>query len=408
MHTRAKLTVGLAVLAVAIGCARRDQFDNINLDKLLEGPYFNLDFGRSIFPSAQDRVTSRAGLATADGNGLLRFGISVGRPAPPPQATYEANSTQQFNFSSVMPGYALPDGSFFAVTDLDRRQGLDVGLSFFSRFASGMTTDVLVDAGLRGEYHAVMLRFDHPGVITGIGEATIQKTSDTTADWNAAHLLSATQRIQERIGTLTLAPDGALAVQDAATNRLYIGFADAAGDFVMWLDTDSSGQQVFRMDILIRKGSGLGPWSLNGRYNLGGYLEDRAGQVDTVYGQIEFDGNDHYFGAEFRDSFDVVTRLDPSVTPPTPPRPPVIVPPGLPRSLQRALRLLLAEMGRQAPEASFKYEVSLDGIVRFEAPLSTVGFITRDSARRMLILPWVIQADPIGFVLAMRRGMTRT
>jgi hypothetical protein len=271
-----------------------------------------------------------------------------------------------------------------------------------------MTTDVLVDAGIQGEYHAVMLRFDQPGVITGIGEATIERTSGTTADWVATHLLSAARQIQVRDGTLTLASDGALAVRDGTTKRTYLGFADPAGDYLIWLDADSSGQQIFRMDILIRKGSGLGPRSLNGRYNLGGFRQSRRGAVDSVYGKIEFDGNGSYFATEFRDSFGGTTFLDPSVTPPSPPRFPVILPTGLSKSLRRALLLLVAEMGRQAPEASFEYEVSLDGIVRFEAPLSTVGFITRDSDRRILILPWVIEADPIGFVLAMRRGMTKT
>jgi len=253
-----------------------------------------------------------------------------------------------------------------------------------------------------------MLRFNQPGVITGIGEATIEKTSDTTADWTATHLLSADRRIEVRKGKFSLAPDGAVAVEDSVAKRTYLGFADETGDYLIWLDADSSGQQVFRMDILIRKGNDLGAWSLNGRYNLGGFLEARRGGVDTVYGKIEFDGNGNYFAAKFRNSFGITTLLDPSVTPPPPRRFPVSIPPGLSESLRRALLLLVDELIRQVPEASFRYEISADGIVRFEAPLSTVGFITRDSNRRILILPWVIEADPIGFVLAMRRGMAKT
>jgi len=402
------LTVVVAALAAAPGCTKQDDFSDVNLDKLLEGPYFNLEFGRSTLFQTENSVTSRAGTAAADGRGLIGFGISVGQPTPPPFTAYKANAGQQFNFATSRPGYALPNGSFFAVADLDRLDDLRVGMSLFSRFGSGMTVDRLVDAGIRGQYHAVMLRFNQPGVITGIGEATIEKTSDTTADWTATHLLSADRRIEVRKGKFSLAPDGAVAVEDSVAKRTYLGFADETGDYLIWLDADSSGQQVFRMDILIRKGNDLGAWSLNGRYNLGGFLEARRGGVDTVYGKIEFDGNGNYFAAKFRNSFGITTLLDPSVTPPPPRRFPVSIPPGLSESLRRALLLLVDELIRQVPEASFRYEISADGIVRFEAPLSTVGFITRDSNRRILILPWVIEADPIGFVLAMRRGMAKT
>lgn len=408
MRTLLGLTVVVAALAVATGCTKQNDFSDVNLDKLLEGPYFNLEFGRSTMIQTENSVTSRAGTAAADGNGLLSFGVSIGQPTPPSSAIYNANASQQFNFATSRPGFALPDGSFFAVTDLDRQEGFSVGLSLFSRFGSGMTLDRLVDAGIRGEYHAVMLRFDQPGVITGIGEATIEKTSDTTADWSATHLLSADRTIEKRKGSFAMAPDGALLVDDSVAKQTYLGFADETGDYLIWLKADSSGQQVFRMDILVRKGNGLGPWSLNGRYNLGGFLAARRGGVDTVYGKIEFDGNGNYFAAKFRNSFGITTLLDPSVTPPPLPRIPVSIPPGLSKSLRRALVLLIDEMIRKVPGASFRYEISRDGVVRFESPLSTVGFITRDSNRRILILPWVIAADPIGFVLATRRGMVKT
>jgi len=230
---------------------------------------------------------------------------------------------------------------------------------------ASMTINDFIDSGATsGFYHAVLLRFNRPGVLTGTGNATITKNTTSTASWRIDYTLS-TSTTLSREGSLMLAQDGAISSNDISASRTYTGFGEANGDWIIWMETDASSQQVFRMDILIRKGKGLSEASLNGRFNLLGFYQESATEnVDSLFGRIAFDGNGEYSDYTTRNSFGNASST-----------------------------------GNQ----SYPYTVAPDGRITFVGGSNPIGFVTRNTSRRWFIFPDLNPTGTLGFFIALKR-----
>ncbi len=354
--------------SMLVGCNTRDDHgDQTQFNDTLMGRYWYVSFARSVSTSITPDVQARAGIVNADGMGTLTFGPNIGSPLPATMRNYFVNTNRQIDNDSEEPGSTLDSGDFFQLGDLDRMTGNDVGMWLCTRAATGMSVDRLVDGGATGTYHAFLIRFNRPGVTTGIGSAVINRNSATTATWSIDYSLSTTSSIS-RNGSMSLAADGATSVMDASTNRSYTGFAEGNGDWLAWIETNASGTQVVRVDILIRKGSGMSDANLNGRFNLVGFYESLAqNDVDTIFGRMFFDGRGAYSDFTTRDSFG---------------------------------------NGSSTGNSAFPYSVASDGVLTFIGGSNPIGFVTRSSARRWFIFPDVDEsssARSVGFFIATSR-----
>jgi len=315
--------------------------------------------------TVQPDLEARVGLARADGEGKITFGPNVGSPLPANERTYVVNTKHQIDNTSNHPGATLAGGEFFELGDLDRKDGNNIGLMLLSKHGASMTINDLIDSGATsGFYHAVLLRFNRPGVLTGIGNATITKNNNTEASWRIDYTLSSSTTLS-RHGAMKLAPDGAIRSNDVNTNRTYYGFGEPNGDWIVWMETSTTANQIYRMDILIRKGKGLGKASLNGRFNLLGFYQESAKEnVDALFGRMFFDGKGNYYDFTTRNSF-----------------------------------------GRSSTTGSrtYPYDVAPDGKVTFLGGSNPIGFLTRNQDRRWFIFPDVNPSGSLGFFIALAK-----
>jgi hypothetical protein len=362
------LVVGAVGVLVLAACRAEDVHGNATHENdVLKGKYWYLSFSRAVSTTIQPDLLVRAGVAEADGEGTLGYLANFGAPLGARSRTYTVNTTGQIDNTSNTPGATLPGGDLFEIGGLDRASGR-LGIDLFGTFGASLTTNDFIDSGtLSGFYHAVLLRFNRPGIVTGTGNATITKNNNTEASWRIDYTLS-TSTTLTRQGALRLAPDGAVSVQDVTTGRTYVGFGEPNGDWLIWAELDTAQSQVYRMDILVRKGKGLDARSLEGRFNLVGFYQEAAGsEVDTLFGRIVFDGNGNYYDFTRRNSF-----------------------------------------GNAFTTGSllFPYDVASDGRVTFIGGSNPIGFISRSAERRLLVFPDV---DPrgspgsLGLFIALRR-----
>lgn len=365
---------GIPVLALCIvttlawGCANRDHDDATSSDYnlILEGNYLFLDFGRATSTTIAPDLESRAGLLNADGKGLFTVLSSVGSPLTTIMRSYAVDPVRRIDASTTEPGCTLPKGEFFAMGDLDRVDGNNVGMGLFSRAGSALTLDVLVDSPVTTtRYHAVYFSFLRPGVVAGHGYGEITKVDDTNGTWKIDVSLLGTSSSLVRNGTFAMAQDGALLASDLSTGRTYMGFAEPNGDWLAWMEIDTSIGRIWRLDLLVREGSGLSDATLNGRFNVLGFWENRTNaSVDTVFGNIAFDGQGAFSDFELRDSFGSSIPANPVPQP---------------------------------------YSVASDGTVSLLGDVAATGYVTRNADRRWLIFPDTAPDGRVGIFFALKR-----
>lgn len=345
-----------ALMLASVGCKAKDSHgESTQLNSIIDGRYWYLNFSRSVSTTISPDLQARAGIANSDGSGTIMFGPNFGSPLTMSTLTYLVTTSLLVNNRTDEPGTVLPNGELFQMVDQDRMTGDNVGFTLFTKAATSMSIDNLVNTGsVNGFYHAVLLRFNRPGVLAGVGNATITKNTPTTASWAIDYTLS-TMTTLRRDGAMRLAIDGAVTVNDVVTNRTFTGFAEENGDWIVWMEIDSSTSQIFRMDILIRKGSGMSEATLNGRFNLAGFYQAAATEdVDTLFGRMQFDGQGEYFDFTTRNSFGNASSTG---------------------------------------NGRFPYTVASDGTLTFVGGSNPVGFITRNRDRRWFIFPDI---DPTG------------
>ncbi|MBN2492730.1 MAG: hypothetical protein JXQ29_17920 [Planctomycetes bacterium] len=350
------LLLGVVLLVGLAACRGEDEHGTTtHRNDTLEGKYWYLSFARAVSTTIQPDLWTRGGVLEADGEGTLTYLFNLGAPLASRTRSYGVNTVGQIDNNSDQPGATLPLGELFELGDLDRTSGR-IGIELAGKFGASLTVNDFVDAGgLSGYYHAVLLQFSRPGILTGTGNATLTKNDETTASWRIDTTLSTASTLV-RMGALKLAPDGAVSAQDGTTSREYVGFGEPHGDWLVWAERDTSNpNQVYRMDILVRKGKGLDPSSLEGRMNLVGFYQEAAGSaVDTLFGRIVFDGQGSYSDFTRRNSFGNAFTTGSYVYP---------------------------------------YDVAPDGRVTFVGGSNPIGFVSRSSARRLLVFPDV---DPSG------------
>lgn len=357
----------LLLAAVIAGCSSDDDHGKPTQENaVLDGKYWYLNFSRSVSTTLSPDLSVRAGLARADGVDTIFSILNLGAPLTTLRVPYTLNTSGQLNVSSQEPGTALHLGDCFQIGDLERADGR-VGWTFFTKQGASLTVNDFVDPGTgSGFYHAILLQFNRPGITTGTGNATLSKNTNNTASWRIDYTFS-TQSTLTREGALLLAPEGAMSVNDVTTQRSYVGFGESHGDWVVWMELDTSQSRVYRMDILIRKGKELSDISLVGRFNLNGFYETTTGgEVDTTFGRIEFDGRGHYGDYTLRNSFGQAASTG---------------------------------------ELVYDYETTADGRVVFIGGSDPVGFFSRNALRRLLVFPDVNPAgDPgvLGFFFGLR------
>jgi hypothetical protein len=352
-----------------VGCETKDEHgEKTHVNEVLDGKFWYVSFSRAVSTTVNPDLEVRAGIAEADGAGTLTYILNLGSPLTTTQRTYFVNTQMQINNTGDDPGATLPTGEFFELADLDRTTQR-VGLDLFCKHGSGLDIMDFVDSGtLSGFYHAVLLRFNRPGVITGSGNATITRNTQNTASWRIDYTLSTSSTLT-RQGALLLSPDGGFTVNDLTVNRTLIGFGEPHGDWIVWAETDPSSQQIYRMDILVRKGKQLGNQSLNGRMNLVGFYQEASGtnpDVDTRFGRMIFDGDGYYYDFTQRNSFGSAFST-----------------------------------GNDA----YPYDVTADGRITFVGGTNPIGFISRSHDRRLLIFPDTNPSGTpgvLGFFLALR------
>lgn len=347
------VVVAVLVLMALPGCESRGSDgggSSSDYNAVLKGGYWFLDLSRGSTPTIAPDVRSRAGLAYADGMGMLVYGPGVGSPSAITTLGYRVDSLRRINGTSDEPGATIRNGEFFALGDLNRNDDF-IGLGLYSRAATSLTVSTLVDKTTSvGLYHSVFYMLKRPGADVGRGTTKLTWQSDTTASWEMDLSLSASTTLK-RTGTIEVASDGALIARDTVTRRNYIGYADPLGDWIVWAEIDNAFGRVVTLDVLVRKGAGLSDAVLNGRFNVLGYLEfNRENLADTIYGNISFNGRGAYFDFQFRDSFGNQT------------------PPNLTQQ---------------------KYTVSGDGVVTLYGDINATGYVTRTSGRRWLVVPEV-------------------
>jgi len=365
----AHLAVWLAGLVLLVGCNTKDEHgEKTHVNQVLDGKFWYVSFSRAVSTTVQPDLEVRAGIAQADGAGTLTYLVNLGSPLTTAKRTYFVNDVLQINNTEKDPGATLPDGGFFELADMDRTTRR-VGLELYCKLGSGLDIMDYVDSGtLSGFYHAVLLRFNRPGIITGSGNATLTRNTPNTASWRIDYTLS-TAATLTRQGALVLSEDGGFTVNDVTVNRTLLGFGEPNGDWIVWAETDPKSQQIYRLDILVRKGKGLGNASLNGRMNLVGFYEEASGanpDVDTRFGRMVFDGRGNYYDFTQRDSFGNSFSSGNNV---------------------------------------FPYDVAGDGRIVFIGGSNPIGFISRTHARRLLVFPDVNPSGTpgvLGFFIALR------
>ena len=359
--------VGLVLIILAstlVACNTSDQHGSATQENsILDGKYWYVNFSRAVTTTIQPDLEARVGLAQADGEGKITFGPNVGSPLPASERAFVVNTMHQIDNTSNHPGATLAGGEFFELGDLDRNDGNNIGLMLLSKHGDSMTVNDLIDSGATsGFYHAVLLRFNRPGVLTGTGNATLTKNTNTTASWRIDYTLS-TSTTLSRQGSMLLAPDGAITSNDVTTGRTYFGFGEPNGDWIVWMEASTTANQIYRMDILIRKGKSLSKASLNGRLNLLGFYQESATEnVDALFGRMAFDGQGQYYDFTTRNSFGNSSTS-----------------------------------GNQ----TYPYDVASDGRVTFLGGVNPVGYITRSKDRRWLIFPDVNPSGTLGFFIAL-------
>jgi hypothetical protein len=357
----------LALAAVLAGCGSDDDHGKPTQENAsLDGNYWYVSFDRAVGTTISPDLRVRAGLARADGVETIASIINVGAPLSTLRLPFTLNTRGQLNSAGMEPGSANLEGDCFQIGDLDRTDG-HIGWTFFTKQGASLTVNDFVDPGAgSGFYHAVLLQFNRPGITTGTGSATITKNTNSTASWRIDYNLSSSSTLV-REGSLLLAPEGAISANDTTTLRTYVGFGEPHGDWVVWMELDTSQSRIYRMDILIRKGKDLTDASLAGRFNLNGFYESTAGSsVDTTFGRIAFNGRDEYGDYTLRNSF-----------------------------------------GQSATtgDLTYPYDTSSDGRVVFIGGSNPIGFFSRAKTRRLLVFPDVNPAgDPgvLGFFLGIR------
>ncbi|MBN2491029.1 MAG: hypothetical protein JXQ29_09280 [Planctomycetes bacterium] len=366
---RIRLASGLlALAAVLVACNSHEDHDGGDpaaLNRVLDGDYFYVEFARAVSPSSVPDLAARAGLATADGQGRLEFGPAVGTPPPVPQRSYQVDSLRRIDGATPLPGATFGGGDAFALVDLDRGGLGEIGLEFFTRAGQNMTVASLVDSPTTStRYHAVHYVFNRPGVDSGFGTAELVRASDTTGGWKIDVALASASTLS-RYGTLELSPYGNLVAADLTTGRSYVGVAEPHGDWIVWIETDTSGGRAVRMDVLVRQGAGLSDANLNGGFNLVGFLEAHGtGEVDTAFGEIRFDGRGRYYALKWRNSRG--QSIPPS---------PVYEP----------------------------YSVTPAGVVRLEGSIGATGCVTRSPDRRWLVFPQAAPSGTVAIFFALKR-----
>jgi hypothetical protein len=368
MRTARSVLCLAVLLSLVVACNTRkddDEFTPGELNGVLNGDYFYVEFARSVSSTITPDIVSRAGLASADGLGLLTFGPVVGTPPPAAQRAYNVDSLRRIDGSSATPGATLGTGDAFSLADLDRTTGDNVGLALFTRAAQNMTVGALVDSPTTNtRYHAVHYVFLRPGVENGKGTAEIAWASDTQAGWKIDLTLSNASTLN-RYGTLSLAPSGNLVASDLTTGRNYVGAAEPHGDWIVWIETDTGLGRAVRLDVLLREGSGLSDATLNGRFNIVGFLQVRAsGDVDTAFGDITFDGRGNYSNFQWRNS------NGQSIPPSALPQP---------------------------------YTVASAGVVSLLGDIGSTGYVTRSSDRRWLVFPRTDASGTVSIFFALKR-----
>jgi hypothetical protein len=362
------LVVGLIGLGFILpGCTSNDD-DNEpgKLNEVLDGRYFYVDFSRAILATVSPDVTTRTGELTADGKGIFTYGVYMGSPQPPATLAYQVDSIRRIDGSSSLPGCTLGTGDFFVRADLDRTDDR-LGLALHSRAATNMTVNDLVDSPTTNtRYHAVYYAFIRPGlgVVNGKGHAEIARFSDTQGGW-AINLTLGNATTLTRGGSFTLSPDGALVAADLTSGRSYVGYAEPHGDWLVWIELDTSYGRVVSIDVLVREGSGMTDSALNGRFNLAAFVENKVtGDVDTRFGDITFDGRGSYYDLKLRDSF-----------------------------------------GKTEPPDSthYKYVVSSTSEVTLTGQIQTTAYVTRNSARRWLVYQGLNPDNTVNLFFALKR-----
>ena len=364
--------LALLVALAGMGCTTEDKHgDATQENEILDGQYFYVNFEHATATTISPDLLARAGVAEADGAGTLHFfpQSNFGTALSTLAFTYSVNTNHQINNTLDHPGGTLPGGEFFQIGDQERATG-QVGLWFYGQVSNSLNIYNFVDGATNpGFYHAVMLRFNRPGIIMATGNASLLKTGGRLdeASWVIDYTTSQGSTLS-RMGALRVSDTGAFEVQDITTSRTYFGFGEPHGDWIYWLDVDTRTGQIFRMDMLIRKGQGLSVGSLDGRYNLVGFYQESTGTaVDTIFGRIQFDGEGAYYDFTWRNSFGTAYTTGNEVYP---------------------------------------YTVTSDGRVTFVGGTNPIGYVSRDPARRMLIFPDVSpqnDAGTLGFFMALRK-----